>query len=430
VPGQSAETLATGIYPGWMVLAAGFLCAMMAVGCTTYIFGVFVLPVTTEFGISRSEANNGMILLMVGAAAWSPLVGRLLDRAPVRLVMATGALLFGGSLAAISQAQSLPMMAVVIAAPLSLGFAGAGALAANTVVVRWFMARRGRALGVLAVSTSAGGFVFAPLTAVLIEQFGWRNALLAVGLGTGLTMLLLALFVIRDRPRGDEPGHMGEFATAGSGTRTVAGEQLWSYGQLLANRNFWLLTGGLGLLFASDQALLASQVPYFQDAGISLSGAAMIAACMTVSAMLGKLVVGALADRVDLRLLFLGIALCHIGLLGVFIVQPGFWVLVVTASVMGIAVGGVYPLWMTLMAWAFGARSYGTVMGTMAVMKMPLSILALRFAGESFDRTGSYDLAFSAFIVGVVLATGLIFALREPEPHTAEIPLRTAGARE
>ena len=79
-------------YRGWLVLAAAFLSAMMAVGCSSYIFGLFVVAVTREFGISRAEANNGMIALMIGAAIWAPVVGQLLDRLSARLVMSAGAL--------------------------------------------------------------------------------------------------------------------------------------------------------------------------------------------------------------------------------------------------------------------------------------------------------------------------------------------------
>lgn len=405
-------------YRGWVVLAAAFLSAMMAVGCSSYIFGLFVVAVTREFGISRAEANNGMIALMIGAAIWAPVVGQLLDRLSARLVMSTGALLFGGGLVAISQSQSLPLMAVLIVGPISLGVASAGALAANTVVVRWFRQRRGRALGVIAVSSSAGGFLFQPLTALLIEQFGWRNALLVLGLATGVAMLALVLLAIRDRPRGDETGFSREFGTEGSdeGAALVAPapERQWSYRELLGNRNFWLLALGCGLLFGSDQALLASQVPYFQDAGVSLSAAAMIASCMTLSAVAGKLIVGALADRVDLRLLFFGVAVAHVGLLLVFIVQPGFWGLLAFASILGIAVGGVFPLSSTLLAWLFGARSFGTVMGAKLIVMKPIAILALYFLGAVYDRTGNYDRGFAVLIVGVCLAAGCVAALRGP----------------
>ena len=233
-----------------------------------------------------------------------------------------------------------------------------------------------------------------------------------------LAILALVLLAIRDRPRGDEAGFSREFGTEGSDegaalVARLAPERQWSYRELLGNRNFWLLALGCGLLFGSDQALLASQVPYFQDAGISLSAAAMIASCMTLSAVAGKLIVGALADRVDLRLLFFGVAVAHVELL-VFIVQPGFWGLLAFASILGIAVGGVFPLSSTLLAWLFGARSFGTVMGAKLIVMKLIAILALYFLGAVYDRTGNYDRGFAVLIVGVCLAAGCVAALRGP----------------
>ena len=70
----------------------------------------------------------------------------------------------------------------------------------------------------------------------------------------------------------------------------------------------------------------------------------------------------------------------------------------------GMAVGGVYPVWLSLTATVFGARSYGTIMGLMALVMQPISMAAVRFVGEAHDRTGSYDFAFFVFIGMALLA--------------------------
>ncbi len=401
-------------YRGWIVLAAAFLSAMLAAGCGIHVFGLLVVAVTEEFGISRAEANNGMIALMLGAAIWSPIVGKLLDRMSSRLVMATGGVAIGGGLVAIAQSHSLPLITLYIIGPVALGVAAAGTLASNTVVVRWFKLRRGRALGLLAISTSAAGFLLVPVVALLIEHFGWRDALLLLGLAAGALVLAITLLGIRDRPQGTEPGYDREFGS-GEDSATARMESAWSIRELLGNRNFWLLTVGVGLLFGSDQAIMASQVPYFQDLGISLPAASMIVSCMTLSAVVGKLIVGALADRVDLRFLFLGITVAHVGLLLVYIMQPGYWLLLAFVSLMGIAVGGVYPVWTTLIAWHFGAQSFGTVMGCMVILMKPFAMLALYFIGDVHDRTGSYQQGFAVLLIAVCIAAGMVYALRQPE---------------
>ena len=99
---------------------------------------------------------------------------------------------------------------------------------------------------------------------------------------------------------------------------------------------------------------------------------------------------------------------------------PGFATLMIACSIIGLAIGGTYPLWMTLTADCFGAKSFGVVMGTMNFVVMPFSIVAIRFIGEVFDRTGSYDFAFKVFLGTAFVAAALILSLRLPAPQLAK----------
>lgn len=406
-------------YPGWSVLAGSFVCAALAVGFSSYIFGMFTVPVTEEFGISRATYNNGMIGLMLGNVVASPLLGRLLDRISARAIFMFSAVLFGVSMITLSRTSSLPLMLFVLTIPLSFATSGCGVLAANTVVVRWFRRRRGRALGMVALSTSVGGFVSQPLTAFLIDTFGWRDALLMIGIVPTAILLLMTLVAVRNRPTDNLPGYDEEFLTSTSdtaeGTAALEPERTWTAKQLLCSRNFWLVAGGVGILFGIDQAVLVSQVPYFQDVGYELQVVGLLVAVKTISAIGGKLLVGYLADKVDLRWVFTYVAGCNALLLSIYILQPTFWLLLLAVALLGVAVGGVFPAWSTIMAWLFGARSYGTVMGMMAIIMQPFAVVTMRFIGEVYDRSGSYVPAFGVFIALALIAIVLISRLR-PEP--------------
>lgn len=402
------KSLSSGIYQGWKIHFGTFVCIMIASGCTSYIFGLFVVPVTEEFGISRATMNNGFIAMLLGAGILSPIVGRLLDILSARKVIFSGGISFGLGMMGIAASPEPWMMVMCILLPISYGLAACGTLAGNTVVVRWFKSNRGKALGSLAVATSAGGFIFTPLTALMIEHMGWREALTVIGIIAISVVSLMTLLVIRDKPTGQERGYAKEFKqeaeqhdSAGNVVQP-ADEEVWSYGRLLRNRNFWLLTICIGLLYGSDQALVTSTVPYFQDLGIDVAAAAVIMSFITVSAICGKLLVGYLADKVDLRFVFLLVAIMHIALLVTFLMQPPYWVLLGMSVVFGVGIGGVFPVWATLLAHLFGSNSYGTAMGLMTIILKLFSILAVRLIGEIYDHSGSYETAFIVFI-GVVL---------------------------
>lgn len=416
-------------YPGWSVLSGSFICAALAIGFTSYIYGMFTLPVTEELGITRSTFNNGMIGTIIGGAVASPVIGRLLDFLPIRVIMVSCALAFGASLVAISRMDSLVWMMVILTLVLPFSTAGCGVLGANTIVVRWFKRRRGRALGVVALSTSVGGFIAQPLTAFLIDTFGWRDALALIGLGPMTVFLLVALFVVRDRPNEATPGYEQEFLQQDEVAKANAPavERLWTTRQIVTNRNFWLVSLSIGLLFGIDQAVLLSQVPYFQDAGYELKIVSLLVAVKAISAIGGKLMVGYLADKVDLRLVFTAVASCNALLLAIYIIQPSLWLLFASVALLGIAVGGVFPAWSTILAWLFGSRSYGSVMGLMAVIMQPFAMVAMRFIGQVHDNSGTYVPAFATFIVLDIIAIALIFMVRpdsgKPADETSALPV-------
>jgi len=419
------------LYQGWRVLGASFVCAAMALGFTVYVFGIFVVPVSAEFGLSRADANHGMIALQLGSVFMAPLVGRLMDRFSARHIMMMGGVAFGGALMLASRTSSPWFMLLMLTVPLTFGYAACGVLGANTVVVRWFSNRRGRALGILALSTSVGGMLSQPFTAFLIEAFGWRTALFQIGLIATVGFLLMAILVIRNRPTGSERGYREEFTDACSATEPDSPAdidarqgRLWTYKELFCSRNFWLLAVGIGLMQASDQALLASQVPHFQDLGFDIKTAALLASVKTFSAIGGKVVVGYLADKVDLRWLFVFVACANIGILAVYMMQPSFVVLLCTVALLGVAVGGVFPVWTTLISWLFGPRSFGTVMGVMMIITNPLAIIALRVIGVVHDRYDSYVPAFGGFIVIVVIAMVLIANLKPPSDDSDESAIK------
>lgn len=408
------------IFHGWWVVLAGFVCTLLTIGSTTYAFGLFVQPMADEFGLSRADINSGFIFLLVGFALWAPLVGRLLDAFPVRPVMLSGAFAFVIGFAAIAAARSPWIMGLAIILPVSFGAVACGALAANTVTARWFHVRRGRAMGLLAVSTSVGGFTMPPLIAVVMDAYGWRQALLLQGLLCSVLMGAAVLWLVRGRPSdlGLTPdGLMLDGPAKPQGASST--ENIWSFASLLKARNFWMVSLGAGILLAADQALLASMIPYGMDAGLGLKQASLLMSCLTFSAILGKLGIGALADRVDKRLLFCAVAACNLGFLVVLLLQPGYVMLLAACSIIGLAIGGTYPLWMTLTADCFGARSFGTVMGSMNLVVMPFAIVAVRFIGTVFDRTGSYDQAFQVFMATAVMSTLLILAVRPPARDNA-----------
>lgn len=411
-------------YHGWIVLAACFICSMVIVGGTIYSYQFFVIPITQEYQISRSTVSTAYIALLVGLALWSPFMGRLLDKIPVQYVFVMGGVAYALGYSVIALSQQLWVMVAAIFCLVALAVSCAGGIASNAVTSRWFQKRRGRALGMVSVTSSAGGFVMTPIVVWLLGTQDWRSSLMIVGWATCLIILATALVFIRTKPEARHLAGFDEFDTPNApanpesqapNTGINPDEQSWSFKALLRERNFWLLVLGAGLLLGSDQAMLTSKYPFLIDSGLSAAQAATIITSMIFSAVIGKLVIGYMADYFDIRHLFALVAVFHIGLLLVFLGRPGFYGILAFASVFGAAVGGIYPVWTTLTAKAFGTKSIGLVFGFSAPFMQLLSVVFVRFISEVYSVTGSYDPAFIAFLITSFISLMLIYLMRLPE---------------
>lgn len=391
----------------WFALSVLFLGQMLAVGVIAYGFGLLAKPIADEFSLSRADLNMGLMTLIVGMGVFSPFIGRALDRAPSGLVLTGGALLFGIGCLAISFARSLEVMLAAAFFFVAAGGAALGPLTGSTLTARAFSQNRGRALGIVSVSSSVGGMLLLPAMAVLVEAYDWRVAVGAVGLVV-LAVVGGVGWLVRI-----PPAPTSSPATAETPDSPPPAAR-WTARTCLATLDFWAIMLAVGLTMAVDQALLVSLISYGTDRGFSLQSATLVVSLISGMAIAGKLAIGTLSDRVDPRWLFIGIVALTAGFLLLLTLDPRYPVLIGAAAIVGIGFGGTMPLWATFIANRFGTVSFGTVMGLMVPLQMPLNIIALRYVGHAYDRAGNYNTAFLCFLVVLLVAGLAALPLRRP----------------
>ena len=177
---------------GWPLVAALAVAQLVSWGTIYYSFSLFVVPMEAELGWRRETINGALSLgLMVSGLMAYP-VGALIDRGRARAVMTAGSLLAAALLAAWSQVADVASFYLLW---LGLGAALAATLyePAFAVLTRRFPdGYRAR----ITALTLIGGFastVCWPLSAVLLNQMGWRGtcaAYAAVELGEPIKPLL------------------------------------------------------------------------------------------------------------------------------------------------------------------------------------------------------------------------------------------------
>src|SRR5215207_1638504 len=162
----------TGIFYGWLVVAAAFAVTFVGFG-SAYTFSAFLKPLQADFGASRGSVSLVFSLAGFLYFGFGIVSGPLADRWGARRLAVAGMLLVGLGLAAASVARTLAEVCLAYGVGVGLGI-GTSYVPALGAVQRWFTRRRGFASGLAVSGIGVGTFVMPPCAAALIEALGWR----------------------------------------------------------------------------------------------------------------------------------------------------------------------------------------------------------------------------------------------------------------
>jgi len=399
------------VYYGWYIVAISLVLQLLTIGTTMNSFGMFVLPASEDLGLSRANANTGLILINLGMAALAPVVGRMLDIFPIRRIMATGAVFFGGSFIILGLSRNIWLSAFALAIPLPLGIAGVGHLATTVVVARWFEAQRGRAMALAMMGMSLGTVVMAPTIGILIEAMGWRMCLIVLGAAFTCIFLLLVPFM-REKPGPDdvEPKPSRSAGESRPAAPPRADARPLTIAQVLRMPIFWMLSFSVAMALAVLQTTAISIVPLAQEGGISVTKSATLLSILGAMSLFGKLVLAWIGDRIDRVLTLVLIFLFQAFACAALLAGHSYAILLVCAALQGLAAAAITPVFMALLADRIGAASFGTANGAAALFMAICGALTVRLGGEIYDRTGSYDAMFIAFTAISLVSAMLMLA--------------------
>ncbi len=179
----------------WLIVVAAFIGAFVTFGIT-YSFGVFLKPVALQFHVSHALMSALFPTITALSFFAAPFTGELADHYGPRPVVATGAVLIGAGLILTARVERFPFLFVTYGVGLggalactyipSIAAVGQGSSCA--VMSRWGIAISGIGCGTL---------VAAPLSAMLIECYGWRTALEIFGWSGAALLLLCAGLLAR-----------------------------------------------------------------------------------------------------------------------------------------------------------------------------------------------------------------------------------------
>jgi MFS family permease len=419
------------LFYGWWIVGTAFTVQLFMVGFFSYGYPLVIVPVKLDFGASDSQVNLVMTTASIVGLVLPPIVGPLADRWSARGLMLIGTVSLAVAFLLLSITQGIYQFIATFALLIGASNALLGPITCSSVVSRWFVASRGRALGIAATGTSVGGMLAPALLTDWVAAWGWRGTLQGLAAMVLLIVLPLVLFVLRDQPadKGLEPEGTSASApeTGGHGPHSSA-EREWTTGEVLRSRSYWVISSALGLLFMSYMAVLSNLGLYVSGLGIEIqmtllgidfTAAAILVTLISLFGLIGKIVFGYAADFIGMRPgLWMAQALAGAGIF-LLSLEPAFPMMVAAATLIGLAAGGMLPVWGAMVAAAFGTLSYGRVMGLVMPVISVLVMPGFMIAGASSDATGSFALAMQAFVASIGVSAALLLALRLPRPAVA-----------
>ena len=386
---------------GYIVVAAACLILTITQG-TYYSFGVFFKPLSADFGWTRAMTAGAFSLCVVLHGFLFIFTGRLNDTIGPRFVLTICGTFLGLGYILMSQINVLWQLYLFYGVIVAIGMSG-GYIPMLSTTARWFVKRRGLMTGIVASGTGFGT-LFVPLIANwLITTYDWRSSYLVVGIGAIIVIVLAAQFLRRDPSQvGQLPYGQGEVKDENTDPRPRG----LTLRQALGTRQFWMFTLAMACFGACLFVIMVHVVPHATDLGISPAKAANILAIIGASGIIGRIGMGALADRISNKRAFaIYFVLVAITLI-LLMVAKELRLFYLFATVFGFAYGGYATVMAPLVADLFGLRSHGVILGSGTFGATAGGAIGPVAAGRIFDVTGSYQLA---FIICIILsAIGLV----------------------
>ncbi|GAA4908749.1 MFS family permease [Nonomuraea thailandensis] len=357
-------------------------------GILYYAFSVFIPPMSRELQAGVAQLTGAITLSVLVSGLVAPLIGRWLDRRGGRGLMTAGSVLGALAVLAWSQVRSVVQLYLVCGV---LGVASAMVLyeAAFAVIVAWFDATR-RARALLAVTVVAGfaSSIFLPLTGLLVELYGWRQALVILAVGYALTAVPLHALAVRGRAA---PAHVDRREIVGSALR---------------ERPFWLLAAAFLTQTGAVAVMGVLLVTYLIALGHPPVFAAGVAGLLGVLSVTGRLVTTGLQARWPVALIT-AVMFGLQGLAAVLLPMVGRGAVgaVVAVVLFGLGFGVGTIARPALLADRYGTAAYASLSGALA---MPILVAK---AVAPLVAAGIAQVAGYPAVMGVVAAACALGAL-------------------
>lgn len=367
-----------------------------------FSYGLFFKTFETEFGWSRTLLSSCISIAFLVMGVLAIYCGRLSDRYGPKIVLGLTGVLGGVGYVLMSQISQPWHLVAIFGLFIGVGMSSHDVVTLSTIA-KWFKNKRGTMTGIVKVGTAAGQFTVPLITAFLMINYGWRQALIFMGIAA-IILLLIAAFSMKNPPK------------SGGSSQAAAVTGL-SFKEARNSRIFWMLCAIQFLFFPPLTTIPLHIVVHGMDLGMTAVLAATLLSTMAAASVAGRILIGIFVDKIGgknaLILCFVPLIIALFSLLFISNISFLFFVVVIY----GFGHGGFFTVVSPTVAEYFGLKAHGSLFGIVIFFGTIGGAIGPIFAGYIFDTNGSYSLA---FLTLAILATlGLLLTLMLPSAKRA-----------
>lgn len=399
----------TGQRSGWVVVGALLLVMTVCHGVITSGLPALDKTLLESLNISRADLKLRESIFLMASGLSGLGIGFLTSKVPPRSIVLSGLGLLALTLALYGQAEGIGQI-YILYAMLGMCYASAHVVIVVLMVRQCFDARQALAISVALSGTSIGSAIFPSVITLALEQYDWRQVLMALAVVPLLILPIIAFLLPRLR--------VGETLNP-KGTGDGKAKTLYRKSPLTVG----LLLVAIFATFFSSTAFLLNLFLYLQDIGLTARQTATGVSTVFTLGLVGKVLVGMAAERWGVQRVWTSQQVILLG--GAIVLSTAMpEIAFVGLVLLGLGWAGCYVLTQVVIADVFAGPNLGRIAGGFIVFEAMASGSGVWIAASAADHFGSYQNAFilCCGLLGVAIVATMLFrrlAVMTPQPVAA-----------
>ncbi|HKC34035.1 MAG TPA: oxalate/formate MFS antiporter [Xanthobacteraceae bacterium] len=396
----------------WSQLIFGVICMVM-IANLQYGWTLFVNPIDQKYHWGRAAIQVAFTIFVLTETWLVPIEGYLIDKFGPRIMISMSGVLVAIAWVINSVADSLFLLYLGAA----IGGIGAGVIYGGSVgnALKWFPDRRGLAAGLTAAGFGAASALTVIPIANMIQSSGYESAFLWFGLGQGIVVVIVALFLRAPLP--------GEVATPAA-PAVQQSRRDFTPVEVLKTAPFWVMYAMFVMVGAGGLMAIAQLAPIANDykiAGIPVSLLGLTLPALTFALTIDRVLNGVcrpffgwVSDQIGREnTMFIAFFIEGIGIFALLYFANNPVLFVILSGIVFFAWGEIYSLFPATCTDIYGRKFATTNYGMLYTAKGTASLL-VPLANVLTNYTGSWHAVFYVAAIANIVAAVMALAVLRP----------------